>query len=75
MLESKLLSGGIEPQFISMFKNKSVIRNLISLTGDDQSVFESQSESYPIYHSIIHSDINGEIDHLIELLQINLMKS
>jgi len=74
LLESKLLSGGIENWFLKIFskENWKALEEIVDVTGDDQIKDFLKSEETidedKILDEIIHNGKNPEVDRIVDLL-------
>lgn len=74
LLESKLLSGGIENRFLKIFskENRKALEEIVDVTGDDQIKDFLKSEETidedKILDEIIHNGKNPEVDRIVDLL-------
>ena len=79
ILDSKLLSGGIESRYLHTLSKDTVtsLRDLCEITGD--RTIKDQLESPPdeldedqVYSAIIHADKDPNVDRVINILQFGL---
>ena len=74
LLESKLLSGGIENRFLKIFskENRKSLEEIVDVTGDEKIKEFLKSEETidedKILDEIIHQGKNHEVDRIIDLL-------
>ena len=82
ILDSKLLSGGIENRFLSMLSKDTVnsLRDLCEITNDQtiksylngENIEELDEDT--IYYAVIHQGKDENVDRVIDLLQTHLEK-